>query len=96
MMRSKIVAALLFVILGLVSALAYAQTRETPGTKSAGPYRVTPWPRDTKPSDTSTDVSYAEEVEKYLNRMARDGWRLHSDAVARKTRVLIFERTSER
>ena len=91
MMRSKIVAALLFVILGLASALAYAQTREMPGTKSAGPYRVTAWP-----PDTTTDVSYAEEVEKYLNRMARDGWRLHSDAVARKTRVLIFERTSER
>lgn len=90
MMRSKFVAAALFVILALASALAYAQTRETPGAKSAGPYRVTPWP-----PDTSTEVSYAEEVEEYL-RMARDGWRLHSDAVARKTRVLIFERTGER
>ena len=97
MMRSKHVAAGLFVILGLVSALAYAQiretrqSRETPDAKSAGPYRVTPWP-----PDTSTDVSYAEEVEEYLNRMAREGWRLHGDAVARKTRVLIFERAGER
>lgn len=91
MMRSKFVVPALVVILGLASALAYAQTRETPGAKNAGPYRVTPWP-----PDTSTEVSYAEEVEEFLNRMARDGWRLHSDAVARKTRVLIFERTGER
>ena len=80
----------LIVLLGSVlSAAAYAQLRDKAPPASGGFYRVTHWPDHTGP-----DESYVKEVEEYLNKMAAEGWRFHSDFVGQNAKMMLFERAS--
>jgi len=80
------------IIVGCVIAIASAaavcgQLRDKPAATTAGAYRVTPWP-----NHGGADQQYEEEVQEFLNRMAADGWRYHSDLVGQFGKLMIFER----
>ncbi len=78
-------------VLSLLSAAVYAQLRDKPPPATAGTYRVTHWPDHTGP-----DQNYTQEVEEYLNKMAADGWRFHSDLAGQFGKLMIFERPTGR
>jgi len=81
---ASVVALIAVVALGAVAATAMQQ-----GGKQEEPertYRVTPWPGNTASED------YHELLEKYLNQMAAQGWRLQVELSAQGTRMLVFER----
>lgn len=54
-------------------------------------FRVTSWP-----DHRSAEADYGEEVETFLNKMASEGWVLHSTASAQKQSFLVFTRTEKR
>lgn len=76
-------------VVGLACAGAYGQLRDKPASASPANFRVTNWPEH-----AGADQNYAEEVEAYLNRMAADGWRFHSDLVGQYGKMMVFERAS--
>jgi hypothetical protein len=49
-------------------------------------YRVTPWPVNTP------ERPYHEEVERYLNRMAAEGWRFSADLAGQGAKMIVFQR----
>ncbi|HUU85990.1 MAG TPA: hypothetical protein VM243_21040 [Phycisphaerae bacterium] len=78
-------------ILALCAAWALALQQGDASSGSREPvYRVTPWPENTP------ERPYYQEVERYLNRMAADGWRLHTEVAAQGARMMVFERDAER
>ncbi len=84
-----------FGVIGLVVLVAavgvLAQVKERASGRSEGAYRVTPWP-----DHADTNQRYSEEIETYLNRMAADGWRFHSELVGQFGKAMLFERASGR
>jgi len=72
-----------------VGAAAYGQLRERPQAPAPGTFRVTSWPEH-----KSADADYIDEVETYLNKMAADGWRFHSEAVGQYGKMMVFERST--
>ena len=72
-----------------MAALAI-QSGERRAADSTPVYRVTAWPTNTP------DRPYREEVERYLNQMASEGWRLDSQLAAQGANMLVFEREPER
>ncbi|MEK6675282.1 MAG: hypothetical protein AABZ47_06455 [Planctomycetota bacterium] len=73
----------------MATVIALAQGRDEPKPSSAAIYRVTPWPNH------STDQRYGEEVELFLNQMASEGWRYHSELAAQGAKVMLFERVGK-
>jgi hypothetical protein len=69
-----------------LAAVAYGQLRERPANPRPGSYRVTTWP-----DHKSADQDYNEEIEAYLNKMATDGWRFHSEMSGQFGRMMVFE-----
>lgn len=84
---------LLIILIGVGALTAYAQTREKPSPPTASPaaYRVTPWP-----APESGGAPYEEELQGFLNKMADDGWRFHSDLSGQFGKLMVFERSSGR
>ena len=76
-------------VIGLVCVAAFGQPKDKPASAGAASFRVTNWPEH-----SGADQNYAEEVETYLNRLAAEGWRFHSDLVGQFGKMLVFERTS--
>jgi len=74
---------------GLTCVAAYGQLRDKPASAGLASFRVTNWPEH-----SGADQSYAEEVENYLNKMAAEGWRFHSDLVGQFGKMMVFERAS--
>lgn len=72
-----------------LGAAAYGQLRDRPSAAESGTFRVTSWP-----DHKSADQDYAEEVETHLNKMAKEGWRYHSEAVGQFGKMMIFERST--
>ncbi len=90
-MRRRPMIAWMVLIAGC-SAAVYAQLRERPPSPTlSGAYRVTPWPEH-----GGVEQKYEDEVQEFLNRMAGDGWRYHSDLVGQFGKLMIFERSSGR
>ena len=73
------------------SVALYAQRSAESATVDKGPYRVTNWP-----SHAGPDKRYVDEVERYLNQMASEGWRFHSEVVGQKVKMMVFERMPDR
>jgi len=88
-MRGRRVVA--FVVLGLASLCAAgvgAWAQEDRGSQPERPavYRVTDWPANT------ASRPYRAHVERYLNEMAGEGWRLHSALTGQGARMMVFVR----
>ena len=77
------------VMLFALVAVALQQGDASSGSREPV-YRVTPWPENTP------DRPYYQEVERYLNRMAADGWRLETEVAAQGARMMVFQREAER
>ncbi len=93
-MNRRTITTIVGLIVFVVAAAAFAQVGRQPGAAAnadaKGRYRVTSWPEH-----TSAENRYADEVERYINRMASEGWRFHSTHVGQRAKMMVFERVKE-
>lgn len=83
--RRMLAVGVMVVVLSAVCALA-VQRAEEPSPERKAMYRVTPWP------DNTPERPYYQEVERYLNRMAADGWRLNTELAGQGAKMMVFQR----
>ncbi|MHC4066409.1 MAG: hypothetical protein ACYSUI_18180 [Planctomycetota bacterium] len=70
-----------------VVALAVQREERQPAKEPV--YKVTTWPANT------AERAYHEHLERYLNEMASQGWRLHSPLAGQGSKMMVFERRAQ-
>ncbi len=76
------------IVCGILAVAAMAAQRREPPAEGVPAYRVTKWPVN------SPDRPYLEDVERYLNQMAAEGWKLHGDLAGQGAKMFVFERAT--
>ncbi len=84
-MRGMLSTAVIVAALSAAWALAVQRGEVTSSDREAV-YRVTPWP------DNTTERPYHQEVERYLNRLAADGWQFRTELAGQGARMMVFQR----
>ena len=87
--RRMAFAVVIVVALSAVWALG-VQRGDVPPAGQDTVYRVTPWP------DNTPDRPYHQQVERYLNRMAAEGWRFSTELTGQGARMMVFQREAGR
>lgn len=88
-LRRMLAAGVMVVVLSAVWALAVQRAEEASPEREAM-YRVTPWPNNTP------ERPYYQEIERYLNRMAADGWRFDTELAGQGAKMMVFQREAGR
>jgi hypothetical protein len=84
-MRSRSVGLIVVLALAFGAWVAYGFQREA-SPRPTSHFKVTNWPPDTP------EEEYHRIVERYLNEMAADGWRLSQTMLGERAKLMVFER----